>query len=201
MSRPFAELVALMESTTIDPSQDKLDKITEKMREARDLKYEVQELEEKVKEHKKKLLDLVHKQIPDLMNEVSQGSMTLLAEGNNAAFRFNLKPFYKANITNDDPTSLEAYQWLETHGEGDLIKRTIVASLGKESGDTYAKIVEFFNDLNVDIDTKFGVPWNTLTAWLKERHSQSLRDDSIEMPPLDLFGATIGQVAEMKEVK
>jgi hypothetical protein len=201
MSGPFAELVALMESTEIDPSQDKLDKITEKMREARDLKLQISELENNLKEQKKLFLQIVHQQLPDMMNEVSQGTMTLLAEGNHPAYRFNLKPYYKANISNEESTAPQAYRWLEDHGEGDIIKRTVSAQLGADSEDTFKEITTYLENLKVDYDTKFGVPWNTLTSWLKERHAASLRDDSIEMPPLDIFGATIGQVADMKEAK
>jgi hypothetical protein len=201
MVGPFADLVAAMESTELEPNQDKLDKITEKMREARDLKMEIASLEEQVKNLKKSFLEIVHRQLPDLMNEVNQGTMTLLAEGNYPAYRFNLKPFYKANIDNNDSTAVEAYQWLEDHGEGDIIKRTITASLGKDSQVLHEKLCEIMDNLGVAYDTKLGVPWNTLTAWLKERHAASLRNDEVEMPSLELFGATIGQVAEMKETK
>lgn len=211
MTRPFAELVSLMEQQHNEVAQDKLDKITVKMREARDLKYEISSMEESVKSVKKKYNELVQRNLPDMMNEVSQETLRLQAEGNYPAFQFSLKPFYKANIENSNPNSLQAYRWLDEHGEGDIIKRTVTATLGKESEDKQKQLEEVLQVLKVDYDVRFGVPWNTLTAWLKERHTQYIdqqkfnaylpEDERIDMPPLDIFGATIGQVVDMKEAK
>lgn len=210
MTRPFSELVALMSETEVGPSQDKLDRLTEKMREARDLKAEIVELEERVKSRKKVFNDITQRDLPDMMNETSQGFLRLEAEGNHPAFTFNLLPFYKANISNEEDNAPLAYQWLDDHGEGDIIKRTVTASLGRDSEALQQKLLEFLNENGVDADVKFGVPWNTLTAWLKERHAQYLRqcmspdvdpDDVIEIPDLDLFGATIGQIVAIKEAK
>lgn len=204
--RPFAELVQLMEATIVGPSQDKLDAITEKMREARDLRLEISEIEETLKHAKKNYLNIVHRELPDMMNEANQGTMRLLAEGNHPAYQFNLKPFYKAVINNEDENAPKAYRWLDEHGEGDIIKRTVTASLGKESKELQEKLCEFLAEHGVEYDTKLGVPWNTLTAWLKERHRQYMHqdptaEDQIEMPDLELFGATIGQVVDIKEAK
>lgn len=211
MTTPFAELVNLMSRSELPaPGQDKLDKITEKMREARDLKQACQDIEDQLKETKRQFLLLTQVELPDLMNEISQGFLRLEAEGNHPPFTFNLKPFYKANIQNESESAPEAYQWLEQHGEGDIIKRTVTACLGRDSEQLQQELLEFLHSRKVECDTKLGIPWNTLTAWLKERHAQYMRqsmdpntdpDDIIEMPPLDLFGATIGQVVEIKEAR
>lgn len=207
MSRPFAELVAAMEKVEVATNPDRLDLITDKMREARDHKYRIKEMEEETQRLKDRYNSIIHVQLPEMMMEINQGSMKLLAEGNYPAFQFTLKSYYKANIPDDPSISSRAFQWLEAHGEADIIKRTVVARLGKESFEKQEKIQELLEEIGVDYETKFGVPWNTLTAWLKERHRQYIAqqssaiepDQSIEMPPLELFGAFIGQVTEMKE--
>jgi hypothetical protein len=203
------DLFTLMTSEEDNTPQDKLDKITRKMREARDLRLDISELENKLKDAKTSYNLLVQRELPDLMNEVRQNHLELKAEGNHGAISFRLKPYYKANISNDDPNCDLAYQWLEEHGEGDIIRRSITANLGKESEELQVQILEILESLGIEPETKFGVPWNTLTAWLKDRHlewiSQQGRyvppEDRVEMPPLEIFGATIGQVVEIKDQK
>ena len=202
---------AMSEDANALPPQDKLDRITAKMREARDLKEELQELEDKLKQKKAQLLNVTHRELPDMMNEVGQQIFKLQAEGNHRPYLFNLKPYYMANISNENPDAPKAYQWLEERGEGDLIRRTVTANLGKDSEELYNRVVDFLQNLQLDYDYKFGIPWKTLTAWLKERHKQYVAqratahllppEERIDMPPLEWFGATIGQVAEMKESK
>lgn len=197
------------DSQATTPSSDKLDVITRKMRETRDLKLQIEEINEKLHHSASRLNTLTQRELPDLMNEVSQSILKLPAEGNHPPFVFKLKDFYKANIQNEKDTAPLAYQWLEDHGEGDIIKRTISVSLGKDSQEIEDKILASLEKLNVDYETKYGVPWNTLTSWLRERHKQWLNQqqsqvtvaDYIEMPPLEIFGAMIGQVVEMKESK
>ena len=149
------------------------------------------------------------RELPDMMSDVRQNYLELPAEGNHPAVGFKIKPYYKANIDNNSPLSMQAYDWLEQHGEGDIIKRSVTASLGKDSGEEYAQITEFLDSQGVDYESKFGVPWNTLTAWLKDRHQRwldqqgkSIRpEDRIDMPPLEPFGAYIGQVVDVKDKK
>jgi len=143
------------------------------------------------------------------MMDVRQNYLELPAEGNHPPVAFKVKPYYKANIDNDSPLALTAYSWLEQHGEGDIIKRTVTASLGKESAEDYAQITEFLDEQDIPYESKFGVPWNTLTAWLKDRHQRWLNQqgrhvnpaEKIDMPPLEPFGAFIGQVVEVKDQK
>ena len=202
------ELFALMAEQD-EHAPDKLDLIHRKMREARDLKLEIRDLEEELKAKKNKYNEVTMRDLPDMMMDVRQNYLELPAEGNHPAVAFRVKPYYKANIDNNDPNSVKAYQWLEEHGEGDIIKRQVTANLGKDSGSEYAEITEFLENLDIPYESKFGVPWNTLTAWLKDRHQRwlgqqgkSIRsDESIDMPPLELFGAFIGQVVEVKEQK
>lgn len=197
------------DSQAMTPSSDKLDIITRKMRETRDLKLQIEDLNTTLQAANSRLLTLTQRELPDLMNEVSQSILKLPAEGNHPPFVFKLKDFYKANIQNEKETAPLAYQWLEDHGEGDLIKRTISVSLGKDSQELQDRILDFLDEQGVDPETKYGIPWNTLTSWLRERHKQWLAqqqtqvtvEDYIEMPPLEIFGATIGQVVEMKESK
>jgi hypothetical protein len=192
-------------------STDKLTELTNQMKLARDLKFSILQKEEELKYEKKKLNELIQKTLPDLMSETNQTILRLPKEGNYPPFIFKLKPYYAANISNDNPDAPEAYQWLDDHGEGDLIKRTITTPLGKESQELQELIISKLEDLGVDYDIKYGVHPQTLTAWLKNRHQRYLDqqkrlfeikpEDRIEMPPLDLFGAYVGHSVEIKPEK
>jgi hypothetical protein len=194
------------------PKDDRLGVLTTKMREVRDLRSSIEDLEQRLKQEKKRLLVLTHHELPDEMLNAKQTILRLPQEGNNPPVEFRLKPFYKANIDNNDPSSLLAYQWLEQHGEGDLIKRTITINLGKDSADTECSVQDMLADMGIEYDTKYGVAWNTLTSWLKDRHEQYTRqlkigmnnipvEDRIVMPPLELLGAYIGNYVDIKESK
>lgn len=202
------DLAALMAEQD-EFSSDKLDVIHNKMRAVRDLRLEIKDLEEQLKTKKNQLNELTMRDLPDLMLDVRQNYLELPAEGNHPPVAFRVKPYYKANIDNNSPESMQAYQWLEEHGEGDIIKRTVTASLGKDSGQDYKEITEYLDSLDIPYESKFGVPWNTLTAWLKDRHQRWLDqqgktispEEKIVMPPLEPFGAFIGQVVEVKDKK
>jgi len=190
---------------------DKLETLTQKMREARDLKFEIKELEDRLALFRKKYFYIIQTELVDLMNEVSQNFLCLPKEGNYQQFEFRLKPYYKANINNDDiENSTLAYSFLEEEKEDAIIKRTVTAVLGKDSKEKQEQIEDLLIDMNIDYDLHFGVPWNTLTSWLKERHKQYLDDlsnpslkdsERTKMPPLEWFGATIGQYVDVKEQK
>ena len=207
---PSLELTELMLETDTNSSQDKLERITRKMREDRDLKLEIKDLESRIEEKKKQFNTLIQKELVDDLNEVGQAYLKLPREGNLPSFSFKLKPFYKANINNESEDSVKAYEWLENEGEGSLIRRNVSVSLGKDSEEIQEKLTNVLEDLGVDYDLKFGIPWNTLTSWLKERHRQYLADlknpnlrpeERTTMPPLEWFGASIGEVVEIKEEK
>ena len=203
-----AEMAALMADSD-EHAPDKLETIYKRMRQVRDIKLKIADLELALKDAKNNLNELTMRELPDLMNDVRQNYLELPAEGNHPAIAFRIKPYYKANIDNNSPLSMQAYQWLEEHGEGDIIKRTVTASLGKDSGEEYAQITEYLDEQGIDYEAKFGVPWNTLTAWLRDRHQRWLdqqgkdvpAEDRIHLPPLEPFGAFIGQVVEVKDKK
>lgn len=178
------------------PNPDKLETIRAKMRDVRDLTLERQQCESRVEQIKASVLRITQGELPDLLNEAKIDTLGLEAEGNLPPYDLKLKPYYYANIKNDAPEAPEAYTWLEKEGHGDLIRRTYTIVFGKADGKAAKKFEEQLNKLKITYDVSFGVPWNTLTAFVKEQ----IEKYKI-VPPLHLMNGKYGLVADIKPRK
>lgn len=187
-----------MKEATPGPSGDRLQTLKEAARSLRDGRLELSNLEEQVADKKKALYTLQHETLVELLTQSGVDRVGLEAEGNLPAYDAEMKPYYKASIAADWPEEKQAaaYNWLDGQGHGDLIKTIITIELPRGERETAKKVITALRELGVPFTEKMGVPWNTLTAWLKERievHKES--------PPLDLLGATAGKVVNLKERK
>ena len=130
------------------------------------------------------------------MREARVPALTLEAEGNFPAFKLDCKPYYYANIKADDPLAPSAFAWLEKHGHGDIIKKTYTIVVGKGDAKLSKRIEATLNKAKIPFEVKMAVPWNTLTAFLREQIEKFKT-----MPPLDLLGGKVGSVVDMKVMK
>lgn len=165
------------------------------------LSAEVAELEEMLSTKKAELYDVQHKKLPDEFMR-SQTDRIGVAE---AGVDIVLEQWAKANIPEENRTP--AHKWLEDHGHGYLLKSTLVMEMSR--GDhAYLRrveevVLEFMRTTNERpsgewrLDIKSMVPWNTLTAFVKEQ----IKDPDAEPLPLELLGATVGPRAVIKKRK
>lgn len=197
-SKPSAAVAAAAKRDGASQSSDKLEQVRQIVRDYRDLSIQVQDTEEALKRLKAEQLQLQQKTLPDLFMEVGVDNLGLPAEGNLPAYDAELKPYYHANISSDWPPEQQraAYAYLDELGEGDLIRSTFTVFVGKDDRETALKVQEALEKLGVDYETKLAVPWNTLTAWLKEQVEKHKTT-----PRLDLLGATVGNVVKLKQRK
>jgi hypothetical protein len=182
----------------IEPGQDKLTKIKETLRQARDLKLEKAQLTERLAKVNADIGEIERKILPDMAMDAGIDMLGLEAEGNLPAYDMEIKPYYHANIKEDDPNAAAAYAWLSKTGHGDLIKHTYTIAFGlKENRESqaFAKALEKMN-LRQGYSVKIGVPWNSLTAFLREQVEVKKT-----IPPLDLINGQIGQIANIKPRK
>ena len=175
------------------PPEDKLTVIRDRLRAARDLELEKASLEEKLDQVSKDLQRLKTTELPDLMTEVGLDNLGLEAEGNLPPYDMKIKPFYYANIKNEDETAPQAYAWLIKQGHEDLIKYTFTVLFGRSDHLAAIRFEETLKKLRVAYKRTMGVPWNTLTAFLKEQV-----EGKKTLPPLNLMNGKIGRVAEIK---
>jgi hypothetical protein len=200
MRRPSAA-VAKAVARDAAPSQDKLDKVRVKVKEARDLDVEISDLHQRLSDKRKRVQELTFRELPDLFQDARITRLDLEPEGNLPGYGVELHPYYKANIAADwEPEKQQrAFDHLEEKGAGDLIKTVITVELGRGTRGTADKIEKFLDKLGVPFESHLGVPWNSLTAWLK---AEIRRDKRI--PPakeLEAIGATVGTVVTLKPKK
>lgn len=196
--KPAAALAAKMKSDVEAPTEDRLRAIREVLRIARDKEREVMDLEERTKALKAEVLELKQKKLPDMFDEAKIDNLGLPAEGNLPPYDCKLTPYYHASIGADWDLErkAKAFAYLEECQAGDLIKSVYTISIPRGMR-SYAKKVEaMLRKAQVDYETGLSVPWNTLTAWIKERIEKHNT-----VPALEVLGATVGQVVNIKERK
>lgn len=180
------------------PTEDKLERVRDSLRTYRDLLREEEDLKARLKATGEQIAAMKTKTLPDLFTEVGVDKLGLPAQGNLPAYDAKLVPYYFANISAEWPPEQQArgYDWLDSNGHGDLIRSTYTVFVGKDDRATALMVESALRALKVDFTIKLAVPWNTLTAWLKEQVEKKQTT-----PPLDLLGATVGSVVKLDQRK
>jgi hypothetical protein len=177
---------------------DKLDAIRDVARQLRDKEKEILDLDERLKATKAEVLDLKHKKLVDLMQEAGVDKIGLPAEGNYPPSDAVLSPYYHAVIAaNWEPERRQAaFNWLESEGHGDLVKTVVTVAFGRDERQRAREITQYLELMGVQHSVQLDVPWNTLTAFVREQVEKYHR-----VPPLETIGATVGQVVKLKPRK
>jgi hypothetical protein len=198
VNQPSPALAAAMCQASGSVPPDKLDALRDMARQLRDKEAEIGNLDERLKDAKAQALEIRTKKLVDLMAEVGVDKVGLPAEGNYPACDAELKPYYHAVISADwEPERRQAaFAWLDSAGHGDLIKTAITILIGRDERDRAKEVEAWLASRQIDHTTQLDVPWNTLTAFVKEQvekyHST---------PPLETLGATVGQIVKLKARK
>jgi hypothetical protein len=196
----------LQEEMTADaapspPPQDKLDRVRAGVRAARDLKLSIEDLKEQLKAKNTELGDLLYRGLPNLFSENGVRDITLQREGNLPAYSARLLDYYHANIVSswDQERQDRAYDLLEKSGHGDLVKRTISIAFGLKQAKEFKRVWAALRKLKLkNLQVTRSVPWNTLTAMVRETYESGEQLGSEELHTL---GATVGQVVNIKEAE
>jgi hypothetical protein len=198
VAKKAGRLAAMVREHARPPSEDKLDRLRAKVRSARDLELEIRSLSELARSKSKELGEIKSKELPDLFQETGVKEITLEREGNNPAYRAELKPYYHANIGADweEERREAAFSWIEKQGHGDVIKTLIVVEMPRGSRKLAKQVEAALRKLKVPFTSEKGVPWNTLTALVRE-----LIEKHKTTPPLDTLGAHVGVVVQISPVK
>lgn len=198
VSTATRELLDEMEADAAAPkSEDKLERVRDRVRRLRDLEFENDDLAAKVKKNNEQINELKNKTLVDMLDEVGLGGMKVNAEGNMPPYEIQLGDYYKANIPEDNQAG--AYRWLTEQGHDDLIKTTFSIEFGLGEADDVKVFEKLLVKNEVAYSKKQGVPWNTLTAFVKEQYE--VKKKPLTKKVQALLGATVGRVVKVVKEK
>lgn len=153
---------------------------------------------------KKRRNELTMVELPAYMQKIGQDKIGL------PEFNVDLvtEAYYHANIKAEWPEDQReaGFSYLEEVGSGDMIKMNVVFAFGRREIQKVKWLMAFIRlmqeqlkvqeaELIPDPIVSKGVPWNTLTAWLKERVTSGLSVD------LEKIGGTVGVIVKIKPRK
>lgn len=160
------------------------------------LRQKTIELEERLAKAKAEDRRLSMEVLPDLFDEAGVSQMTFDAAGNLPGLAIELKPFYSASISArwEPERRQEAYDWLEKHGHGSLIKTTIKVDFDKTDRKRANALMKELRKKKLAPEMASSVHASTLTSWLKAQVEKVKK-----VPPLDTIGGFVGREVKIKE--
>lgn len=186
------------EAASVDstPSDSAIRRLNTMGREVVELDKEVQRLEAELKEKNIKLYELRTRTMPELMAELNTDRIGLMEEGVDIV----LGNVVHANIAADWPQDKKdvAFEHLESLELGDIIKNTVTIIFPRGRYDDLLEWLEKVRGLNLpfeppEMNVDKTVPWNTLTATVKEQLRKGTALD------LEKLGATVGMIVTIKK--
>jgi hypothetical protein len=160
--------------------------IAEVARAVRNKQDEIELLDSKLKQSKKDLLKLTDEDLPALLHEVGVSKMEL-EDGS----KVELKPTYGAYIKVENRDS--AYSWLQENGYDDIIKNVISCQFGRGEDQMANDLMSSLAGQGYPAAQKRDIHPQTLKAFVKDQV------ESGKQFPMDLFGAYVGQRANIKK--
>ncbi len=204
-TKPPKSVIAAIKSRPPLVSHDRLIAIRDKMRLARDLLSEINDVEERLADLKHRLYEIQgggHErgELVDLMEAAGMRSFTLEAEGNHPAYDVKLQPFYGVEFPKGDEERKKAFDYISKDmGVPDIIKNIYAVSFGKGEAKMAAKLEKLLKAEKLfdrtDIDMK--VHAQTLKAEVKRRFDKG---EPLSPAGLETIGVTVGKIVKMKQI-
>jgi len=206
---PSTALLDAIAGAPAPAGSDKVDALRAECERLRADDLLIKDLTERLETLTAQRLTRVRETVPDLMDQVGVTELALATSGNSPAVTIKVKPYYKAVIAADWPDEQKqaAFNWLDANNCGDLIKTNVTVPFAREDRELALEAVAILRKNGfTDIEIGQSVHFMTLTSWLKNRCEENVRlqkkhAPQLPLPPLDLIGAIVGRVAEIKPVK
>lgn len=172
------------------PATNDLVALSELARQMYEAEIAVAQKEEDLKKAQEILKALAERDIPELMSKVGMEEFTTTS-----GFKLKINNKVRASIPATDKE--RAFEWLEAHGFGGIIKRTIAVAFNRDQQEAATKLEEQLREQEYDVKRETKVESSTLTAFVKEQ----LKNNKDEKFPKALFGAYEFKLAEIKPKK
>lgn len=186
---------SLAEAPETVVTEDMLMAIKDLARQARAAEREVVRVERKLKEWRDTVDRIMTRELPEKMDAAGLRSIVVEARGEHKAFTVTVKTMYSANIAAswEAERRRKAFEWLEAHGHGSLIKTDVVTTFPREQREAVSEFVGALDQQGRSYAVKESVHAATLSSWLREMIEHG------ETPPLDTIGGYVERQATIKE--
>jgi hypothetical protein len=182
------------------PSADKLEFVRDQVKYIRDLHKRIEDAEEIVKSLRNEKRELEFVTLPTLFMQNKITAISLAPEGNMPGYEAEIRDYYHANINAKwlPERKQAALDWLQKHKLGDIIKTVITIELGLGQSKVTTKLLAAIRTLKIPFTKQQSVPWNTLTAVVREMYQDGkpLKDSELNM-----LGAQVGKIVTLQPKK
>jgi hypothetical protein len=148
------------------------------------------DLETRLKGIQSKINNIERKELPDLFSKAKISSVTVDSDGNHPGFVAERGTVYTAKIP--DEKRMEAFQWFEQQGHGDLIKSMINIVFGMQEHEERLRVMKLLSDNRVEYYTNESIHYQTLKAFVKREIQAG------KIVPSDLLGVYIFDEVRIK---
>ncbi len=158
--------------------------ITNLAREAKGLEAEIQTLTDQIKDLGRRKYDIETKKLPDLLQQAGVKEFTTL-DGVKVSTKFVV-----GSIPADSKET--AYEWLDSHGHSDIIKRNLALAFQKGDTTQAEAAAKQLREMGFDPTIKLDVHPQTFMAFAREQITNG------KMIPLEQWGVYFGDKAVIK---
>lgn len=193
----------MQDQQQLEQAAGSLEVLTAAARELVQIEAEVKLAEKALETAKAERNRLRHERLPAILGEANTDRIGIPDMGLDAV----LERYVHANIPADwdEPRREAAFAELERCGAEQIIRIEVSCFFGKEEYAEAKKLEERLLKAGYSPTLKKGVPWNTLTAWVKEllAYNEDVEDESKKrpVPNFDLIGALVGMIVKLVKRK
>ena len=186
----MSDVFSLFEEEAANPeafnkvSEGETSKLSTLIRQSIDLDQQVKDAEQHLKDlqYRKRTVD--EEDIPSLMEELGVQSLTV--DGN----KVSIDKFVSARIPEERKE--EAFNFIRSLGEGDIIKNEVVVSFGMGQDNVAGAVLDDLSKQGLNPAQKTHIHPMTLRTWCKNRIEANQEID------FDVFGLYVGNRAKIK---
>ena len=189
----MSDVFSLFEEEAADPqafnkvSEGETSKLSSLIRQSIDLGKEVELAEKHLKDLQQRKRTVDEEDIPSLMDQLGVESLTV--DGN----KVSIDKYVSARIPDDRRE--EAFSFIRSIGEGDIIKNEVVVGFGMGQDNIAGSVVDDLRNKGLDPAQTTPLHPMTLRTWAKTRIEKG---DTIDF---DLFGVYVGNRAKIRGAK
>ena len=165
---------------------DSLARLTDMARELLQMEEVVEQMESDLKAAKSSLQSMRTGRIPDLMNEIGIGSITV----NNRTVE--LFDFVSGSLPKDPERRLKAINWLESVGAGGLLKTEVSVEFSRNQHNTALALADDLRNQGFAPIALSNIAPQTLLKFARDRIASGEEID------FDILGLYTGKVAKVK---